>query len=391
MISSTPYLLTFAPVNRFFFGSSRSFAESFYAESMKFPQPATLLGCLRYTILRQYGIDPRKCNGRPDPQDERVKQLTGTSEGFDLEGGGDFGMIERLSPAFVVQCNEEGVVEDILFPLPADIEKSGGFYRYISYKKEHSVLSYYSGRKKEFALVSDKDPKLPSLESFGGRGFWSAYTESRQIPVDAVVDGADVFIAHNSIGIGCSNKDAGSGKLYFKKTIVEHQFYTKIDYSLHERFSLGIIVWLKSEGAIKDGIVQMGGERSTFQMRLHRIDDDSLLSHPLVKVLMGGDCSLAESMKTCTLDEKIIALSPLILDRADNARIAENAEHRLIGGVHAMRMLKPQSGGGKTESFCLIPSGSVLYPSGPEAVRPWSIPYKIGYNHVLKLKGGRHV
>jgi len=316
-----------------------------------------------------------------------VKQLTGTSEGFDLEGDGDFGVIERLSPAFVVQYSEERGVKDILFPLPADIEKSGSFYRYISYKKENSALSYYSGRRKEFALVSDRDPKLPPPESFGGRGFWSAYTENRQIPVDAVVGGADIFIAHNSIGIGCSSKDAGAGKLYFKKTIVEHQFYTKIDYSFRECFSLGVIVWLKNDGAIKDGIVQMGGERSTFQMRLHRIADDSLSSHPLVKVLIEDDCSLAANMMTCTGKDKIMALSPLILDQADNARITESAEHRLAGGIHTMRMLRPQSGGGKTESFCLIPSGSVLYPSGPETVRHWSLSYKIGYNHVLKLKG----
>ena len=78
---STPYLIRFTPVNRFFFGSSHSFAEGFYVESMKYPQPTTILGCLRNTILIQEGIVKDDGTGRhiPDIDNSDAKELTGTS------------------------------------------------------------------------------------------------------------------------------------------------------------------------------------------------------------------------------------------------------------------------------------------------------------------------
>jgi hypothetical protein len=56
-----------------------------------------------------------------------------------------------------------------------------------------------------------------------------------------------------------------------------------------------------------------------------------------------------------------------------------------------MRMLKPQCdnkshNGKKSDSVCMIPGCSVLYPSGAYKTKEqYKIPYKIGYNYAIKI------
>ncbi|MCI4463566.1 MAG: hypothetical protein JHC30_05285, partial [Caldisericum sp.] len=111
---SKQYLVKFTPIGRFFFGGSYSLGESFYAESLKFPQPTTVLGCLRNTILVQNGIVSKKNPLFPDLDDKNAKELTGTSTIEKLnDQDTNFGIIERISPVFIVKNNS-----DFLFAIP---------------------------------------------------------------------------------------------------------------------------------------------------------------------------------------------------------------------------------------------------------------------------------
>lgn len=395
---STPYLITFTPVNRFFFGSSHSFAEGFYVESMKYPQPTTILGCLRNTILIQKDIvkDDGTRRNIPDIENDAAKKLTGTSVINGLDDNDDnFGVIERVSPVFIVK-QKNSSIEDILFPVPADIEGKDKFYRSITYKRQDNAISSYSGMKKSFAILSDKNPKLPSLSSLGGKDFWSAYWKSQQIPNGANYPEDKIFKTHISVGIGCENKDAGDGKFYFKKTTIEGMFYTKIDYSLHKDYSFGVIVWL-SEEVLNKGIIMMGGERSVFNLDINEIKelssaDGIFSSHPVIKAIMNGNCDLFQNLTAYTNKDKLVALSPLVFDESINSSLKDIMEHRIIQGIQSMRMLKPgvrvSGKGEKSESVCMIPAGSVLYSEKSIRLTGWKIPYKIGYNHVIKTKRG---
>jgi CRISPR/Cas system CMR-associated protein Cmr3 (group 5 of RAMP superfamily) len=53
---SVPYLITFKPYGRFYFGTSQSFGEGFYAMSSMFPTQTTILGAIRATILSQHDL-----------------------------------------------------------------------------------------------------------------------------------------------------------------------------------------------------------------------------------------------------------------------------------------------------------------------------------------------
>lgn len=387
---SSPYLITFTPINRFFFGSSHSFAEDFYVESMKYPQPTTILGCLRDTILLQERIT-KNSGGRyiVDIGHPNAKDLTGTSRVEGLNDSDDnFGKIERLSPIFIVKTQKNGSIADILFPVPADIERNGDFFRYIEYKKIDNAISNYSGMKKPFAILSDKNPKIPSPASLGGREFWIKYIDNRQIPYNSVYSEDEIFKTHISVGIGCENKDTGMGKRYFKKTVQKGMFYTKIDYSLHKDYVFGVIVWL-GDNVLEEDIVLLGGEQSAFQMKISCARDGICSSHPVVTAIINNKCDLFQNLNSCTNNDKLVALSPLVFDESVNSRLKDIMEHRIIQGIQSIRTLRRAANGiQKSDATCMIPSGSVLYPERSAKFSGWKIPYKIGYNHVIKTKRG---
>jgi CRISPR type III-B/RAMP module-associated protein Cmr3 len=377
---STPYLITFTPVNRFFFGSSHSFAEGFFAESMKYPQPTTILGCLRNTILIQQNIVTTQ-NGRhiPDITNTEAQKFTGTSMVNGLNDNNDnFGVIEKLSPVFIVKQGNDRIA-DILFPAPADMEKIDNFFRYITYKRQGNAISSYSGKEKPFAILSDRNPKLPEVDCIGGKEFWSAYLNNQQISCNSDYAEDKIFITHTSVGIGRKDRVAEEG-----------MFYTKIDYSLYKDFSFGVIVWLRDNNILKNDVVLLGGEQSAFRMEISPISDDIFSSHPVINAILSDNCDFFKNLNSCTNNEKLVALSPLVFDETINSSLTDIMEHRIVKGIHSIKTIK-KVGAIKSEAVCMVPAGSVLYPEKAMNSSGWEIPYKIGYNHVIKIKRGKHV
>ncbi|HCC69060.1 MAG TPA: hypothetical protein DEP99_04145 [Nitrospiraceae bacterium] len=92
-------------------------------------------------------------------------------------------------------------------------------------------------------------------------------------------------------------------------------------------------------------------------------------------------------MTACTDKDKLVALSPLVFDESINSSLTGIMEHRIIKGIHAIRTIK-KIGVVKSEAVCMIPAGSVLYPEKSINLNGWKIPYKIGYNYVIKTKRG---
>lgn len=87
------YRFTLKPLNRIFFGGEKSpFKEEYYQHSKMMPQQTTVLGLLRYEILRRAKVLSDKSNW---------KALIGESS-FDANTEEqDFGLIKRLSPVSV--------------------------------------------------------------------------------------------------------------------------------------------------------------------------------------------------------------------------------------------------------------------------------------------------
>jgi len=367
---SNPYLIIFTPINKFFFGSSYSLGEGFYAESLKFPQPTTILGCLRTTILVQAGIiSPTTI---PDSFSKDAQDLTGTSTLNGLDDTDDnFGVIERLSPAFIAKfkCN---TIEDFLFPVPADIMKEGNSLICFGYEKKKNVKSSYSGRVVEYAIFSKRNPKLHEFGYLGGKDFWEAYINGSQLHYNSDYDEDKIFISHISVGIGRKNRIAEEG-----------MFYTKIDYSLRKDFAFAVILWLKKDDILKEDVVILGGERSAFFMKILPLEDNT---HPVINMIVKQECNVFDNLKSCSNGEKIVALSPIVLDKKSNSILADKMEHRIVKGIQATRIIK-RAKALKSEAISMIPAGSVFYPK--ESVKlelNWKIPYKIGYNYSIKIR-----
>jgi len=378
-------LVTFTPINRFFFGGSYSFEDSFYAESLKFPQPTTVLGCIRHTILVQNGIlspiaiiDPKTIT---EKLGDRGKELTGSSMINGLDDTDDnFGIIEKISPTFIVKF-KDNEIEDFLFPVSADVvikkEDSKEKEDKISltcfkYTKTNGKSSY-SGRVAEYAILSERNSKLDGVHCLGGKDFWEAYMCGNSLPHNSVYEEDKIFIAHTSVGIGRKNRVAEEG-----------MFYTKIDYSLQNDFTFAVIAWLKEDSILKNGVVFLGGEQSTFLMKVSSLGD---MSHPIINMIVNDKCNLSENLSSCSNEEKFVALSPIVLeDKNSNYKFASAMEHRIVKGMQATRMIR-RAKALKSEAISMIPAGAVFYPKEPVNLTVnWAIPYKIGYNYVIKIR-----
>lgn len=112
---SKTYLVTLKPIDKFFFGGDMTFAipegnkerkeanrrfSSYIIRSMRFPQQTSLLGMLRFLLLRN---DPECFDGTviKDTGTTKAETLIGPRSFFVSGSEGEFGQIERLSPCFI--------------------------------------------------------------------------------------------------------------------------------------------------------------------------------------------------------------------------------------------------------------------------------------------------
>lgn len=372
----TPYLFTFKPINRFFFGSSYSLGEGFFAESLKFPQPTTVLGCIRNTILAQKNLMNITTIAREDfLGTNKVQELTGTSKIEKLsDQGHDFGVIDRISPVFLVK-HSNNKLEDALFRVPDNVVLDEcSSLTCCEYEKKDNAKSSYSGREKEYAILSSKKPKSFKANRYGDKSFWHAYLNKKLIPYNSTYREENIFTVYENVGIEREDRKAKRGS-----------FYLKIEYSLKEDFSFGVIVWLKNDFHLEDCVVILGGEQSTFLLKIYK-DYENLLSNPVIHRVVKENCNLIDNLKSCTGKEKLVALSPIILDGGLCSIFKQSMEHCVIFGIQSTRTVSRANGKNKSEAVRMIPAGSVFYPSSQININlNWPIPYSIGYNYILKI------
>jgi len=232
--------------------------------------------------------------------------------------------------------------------------------------------SSYSGREAEYAILSERNPKLQEACYLGGKDFWEAYLNGNPLPHNYYYEEDWIFIAHTSVGIGRKNKVAEEG-----------MFYTKVDYSLRKGFAFAVIAWLKEDSILKNGVVLLGGEQSTFLMKVFLLED---MSHPVINMVVKEKCDLPKNLSSWSNGEKLVALSPIVLDKDSNCKFASAMEHRIVKGMQATRMIR-RAKALKSEAISMIPAGAVFYPKEPVSLAVnWVIPYKIGYNYVIKIR-----
>ena len=108
------YLITLTPMGKFFFGGDMTFSTngketdytSYIIRSSNFPQQTSLLGMLRFLVLRN-DKSVFDCSSQSITDRDNAKDLIGANS-FELSGiESDFGVIKNISPCFI-QAKKDG-------------------------------------------------------------------------------------------------------------------------------------------------------------------------------------------------------------------------------------------------------------------------------------------
>ncbi len=359
------YIITFTPLSRFFFGSSDSWGESFYAKSLRFPTQTTILGCLRRILLKQNNM--LDVNMRYPKKDTNYKDLTGTSpaKGFD-EVDLNLGIINKVSPVFISKL-KNNEIDEILFSLPSDVYKSDdGKLRIVKYKKDDTVTT---SRSNDFSYKKVTAGKTYPAEILGNKETWELYSNSREINYNPEYEMDKIIIPTDQPGIAREDRNKKKG-----------EFYRKKDFMLADGYSFGVVVEAEVEiiSRLKRDLVFVGGEQSKFIIEISEINEDTKQKFPtgFSKFFISNE---PIPNKLSSTAKKIVFLSHLI----NNVKPI-GIEHSIIEKMESIRSLNES--GHKTYSFRAVPSGSVFYTNKNFSMtNNYKFPTKIGYNFFIEF------
>lgn len=383
------FLITFKPIGRFYFGTSRSFAEGFFTRSSHFPPQTSLLGALRYTLLKQNNLLDDK-NRYPKKNGSKVldevKELTGEAamKSIDekVKNKNYFGILKKISPVFICQqISSDPFPKNFFFPVPFDViykrdennrDESGekkiiGLERIVFNPLSGNIETYTTKRTKEF-----------SAESLGNNLFWDAYFNNKNLDLKYSLRHKDVFVDDSQPGIERDNN----------RTTVKERYYIKKDFRMHNDFSFGIIVHFSETPKLTNDDVFLGGERSLFRMTLTKIDQHNtgvLENHPVIKRFLDenkfGDFD-GDKNVSFENGSALVYLSPFF----GEGKI-EGADHSIVNEIFSPRMIGDDAR--KTNTFNVIPSRSIIYTKGMLKIgKTFSMPKLIGYNFAIKFSRG---
>jgi CRISPR-associated protein Cmr3 len=252
------YLVTLKPLEPFLFGGTQTFgtlgdkeAGSYLVTSRQFPQQTAVLGMLRKELMTQAGLLTRKRRGEWVDKHKKVDAINLVGyEKFSMREKElqDFGMIEKLSPIFLMQRGKRYLKK-------VDID---------SHHYEDGVLKGYNPKENIY------DNFVP-VELDAGRKLKSE----------------DIFKEINQTG----NKKGGEDNSLFKKT----------SYILKDGFTFAFYIELDT--ALKSAMVSLGADRSAFMMDVKEDNATldyadpkgylTLLSDALIQVDIKSNCDFA--------------------------------------------------------------------------------------------------
>jgi CRISPR-associated protein Cmr3 len=226
------YLITLRPIDPYFFGGQTTFGDgrnaNYLVKSEKLPQQTTLIGMLRKEILIQsnlFQVD----NKYSYEIKSAIKEKIGPSP-FSIDGENDFGVLKAVSPIFIT----DGINHYIPVPLDLGIEysKHSGVYGASDIAQDRQFFPFLSPYSAKTGLA---------------RGFLSDQGTGPFLD-------EQIFHAVEKVGIKKGEYGETQEKAYYKQT----------SYLLLGNFRMAAII--DCEYSLGNALVEMGGERSTFQM-----------------------------------------------------------------------------------------------------------------------------
>jgi len=251
------YLVTLTPLEPFLFGGDTTFGKhankeegSYIVKSTNYPQQSAILGMLRREFMVQAGCLTRKRQGEwvdVGEKKEIAEALVGR-EKFDMKKREkqEFGTIEQISPLFLMR-REKRYIKKVAID---------------DYVYEDGLLKKRDEEKKYY---TDKD---------------KMYDNYVCLDADEVLEEKKIWESVEQIG----NKKGGAKNSLFKKS----------SYILKDGFKFAF--YLECEEELKESIVMLGADRSSFKMELvESIDELDYESQEYITLL--SDAYVSEPLE----------------------------------------------------------------------------------------------
>ncbi|MGD9971038.1 MAG: type III-B CRISPR module-associated Cmr3 family protein [Sulfuricurvum sp.] len=340
------YLIKLKPLSPMFFGSDITFGEgndeyanSYIVHSRLFPQPTQTVGMLRKLLLNQAGhmLLHRRGEWVNASRRDAAVSLVG-SEAASLEGDNVFGKFLGMGPIMLHDGKE------FWMHAPAD----------------HSF--YYIRRPGRVVLANGAiKTSIPSLEGYDPKKETGNLIVSES---GSITDLKSVFVPKEQVGI---QRDA-------RGRVDENRFFKKTSFVMEKNFSFAFTVELEEGAVLKDDIVFMGAERTSFKLTVIPCDDN-----PVEKFTFSA-----------TPVTRVILLSDAYVD----ANIYDACEFSLSSKVSMRTIIGKENKSspmrrfqGKTKKrYTLLRAGSVFYTEKNDTIKHYldrpSL-QRIGLNHYI--------
>lgn len=275
------YLVTLRPIGSYFFGGEVTLgdgtSQNYFVESSILPQASTLLGLMRYEVLRQNGLlsyDPS------DPKVlEQIYKLIGQT-GFSLETPVEqYGIIHKISPVFLTDGQQ--------------------FYTAMPLDEGYTVELNTINRCSYFACDHGSEDQKENITSETTiNGFNPKTYDNYKYWCDPAKKRLDnPFTFSQQIGITKNGRKDNEKDAFYKQTLVR----------LAPSLSMAFTVEVEKGSPFKEGkcILPLGGNRSMFVMTIisTELDMETIFSplHREGRLLALGDAFLDKvDSESCT-------------------------------------------------------------------------------------------
>lgn len=244
------YLIKLYPVDTFFFGNERTFGDdnsNYFVRSNMFPQQTSVLGMLRFELLKQ-----TKDVLEQDEKGIRIKNAgTATTiigeSSFSTNNTKGYGCIKSISPVLIANNND---------------------YYYLSTKeisdkdKKPVLFNFDSINKVKVSFGTKTTKEIPLLENYEAKhGFYEHFrmiNGSKTHPVYYDKDKNEgVYVDNERVGILKKTKNVEDE---------DKGFFRQVSYSFNKGFCFAFFAEIDDFPILKNSIVMLGGETSTFRM-----------------------------------------------------------------------------------------------------------------------------
>ncbi len=372
------YLIKLRPLDKFFFGTGKEFGtdnQNYFIESGYLPQQTSVLGMLRYELLKN--ADKETFNDNKIQSSEKATKLIGKSS-FIANGENDFGKIHSVSPVFLMKGNEWLFLQSKEFQKQEDKEDKKEIISEDCQKQNEANPQFDF---LEFSFEED----LPNLSGYSPKeGIANLWSDKNK----TFYTYDEIFIPQRQTGIRKQGKND-------KKQDQNKAFYVQTFYKMAKDFYFAFYVELADDITLNDATVILGGERQLFKMEVGKPQetqptdeienfkvDFQYQSSSVQKAVLLSDAYISEDLETiCDF-----AITDIVNFRCLKATV-DTKNYYAIRQKDETKEKYNKSNLHKSAELQLYTKGSVFYFKNEEKQNAFERAIdnqsfkKIGYNH----------